>query len=146
MQEPDITSAGEAPAALALLWTALSVASAAVILAAAALAVAPALDLPRQPGGAELESPRAGEAGQPKRRSMIVVYVVWSEEEAERLSRSFEEWDEALRVSGLPEENVRRFFVAQSREDLMRGRYFDFSTIDPEDGPGREFRYVDLRR
>jgi hypothetical protein len=141
MREQEIVSVREGPAALSLLGILFAAISAGVVLAVAAWSIVPALE---SAGGGRAD---AGEANAPARtHSMIVVYVVWSEEEAMNVRISFEDWDQSLRDSGIAPDDIRRFVVAQSMEDLIRGRYFDFSQVDPDDGPGSEFRYVDLRR
>jgi hypothetical protein len=143
MREQELISTRESPAVLGaagLLFTALS---AAAIIAVAAWAVLTALGLPGE--GATSTAP-VTEAAPHQPRSLIAVYVVWSEEEAAKVRAGFEDWDQALRDSGMQPDDIKRFVVAQSMDDLVRGRYFDFSQVDPNDGPGSEFRYVDLRR
>jgi hypothetical protein len=143
MREQELISTRESPAVLGaagLLSTAFSVAA---TIAVAAWAVVAALGLPAD--SATSTAPVA-EAASLQPRSLIAVYVVWTEDEAATVRAGFEDWDQALRDSGMQPDSITRFVVAQSMDDLVRGRYFDFSQVDPDDGPNSEFRYVDLRR
>jgi hypothetical protein len=143
MREQEIVSVREGPAVTGVLGMLFGAISAGVVLAVAAWSIVPALE---SAGGGRADAGEARASGPARTHSMIAVYVVWSEEEAMNVRISFEDWDQALRDSGIAPDDIKRFVVAQSMEDLIRGRYFDFSQVDPDDGPGSEFRYVDLRR
>ncbi len=74
----------------------------------------------------------------------IIVYLVASEAEAERLRLSFEAWDQAIRDGGMEAERLIRIVIAEGPDDVLLKRLFDFSYIR-SDGKGAEFRIVDLR-
>lgn len=115
--------------------------SAAILLSLLAVTIAPAFEGRVAPVRAlvertsELPAPGGGTSAAPGETT--VVYVVATEGEADRLRRAFEEWDQAIRDSGLEAERLIRVVIAQRPDEALAT--FDFSSIR------RDVRVIDLR-
>jgi hypothetical protein len=72
------------------------------------------------------------------------VYIVGSAAEAETLQRAFDAFDEDVAAQGRPVGVVKHVVVAQTPQDVLLQRAFDFSYLAGA-GHGRDVEVIDLR-
>jgi len=130
-----LTSAGP-------LFYTFSLVTAAILCALVVATTAPAFE--GRPEAAVLPLLAPADSNAHRERPGIIVYLMASEAEAERLRLSFEAWDQAIRDGGMEAERLTRIVIAEGPDDVLLKRLFDFSYIR-SDGKGAEFRIVDLR-
>jgi hypothetical protein len=141
--EDEVFSVRESPRLIGLAVAVSGLLSGALILALAAVSIAAAFA-----GSAPNSSGHYRPADTTEVRRLrvpsTVVFVVASNDEAQRLTSAFEGWDLVMLEHGLEPQQVTRLVVTQGPEEVLLRRFFDFSYI-PESQGGAEFRFVDLR-
>jgi hypothetical protein len=124
------------------LFIGLSVATALVLLAVLGVAVRPALGGRARAG----VSGTSSALGAPPALASppTFVYVVGSVDDAAGLQRAFDDFDRDVAAQGRPVGLVRHIVVAQTPQDVLLQRAFDFSYL-PTAGHGQDIRVIDLR-
>jgi hypothetical protein len=77
-------------------------------------------------------------------RQKTVVYLVGTAEQGAGLQSALDEWQLEVEALGVADREPRRIVVVQTREDVLRQRFIDF-TLLANQAPGLDLQVIDLR-